>query len=47
VPLKKVLPFVSVPGAVARNGLDSPHLAVRLKPAARQASLFVAEAAHG
>jgi putative DNA modification/repair radical SAM protein len=47
VPLKKVLPFISVPGAVARNGLDSPHLASRLKPVARQTSLFDTEVAHG
>jgi putative DNA modification/repair radical SAM protein len=40
VPLRKVLPFVSVPGAGAGKGLDSQHLAAQLRPAPRQASLF-------
>jgi putative DNA modification/repair radical SAM protein len=40
VPLRKVLPFVSVPGAGAGKGLDSAHLAAQLRPAPQQASLF-------
>lgn len=43
VPLRKLLPFVSVPGATAR-GLDSAQLAARLRPPPRQASLFDAHA---
>jgi putative DNA modification/repair radical SAM protein len=39
VPLRKLLPFVSVPGATAR-GLDSAQLAAQLRPRPRQASLF-------
>ena len=40
VPLRTVLPFVSVPGAGAGKGLDSAQLAARLKPRPQQASLF-------
>ncbi|WP_326537149.1 putative DNA modification/repair radical SAM protein [Pseudorhodoferax sp.] len=43
VPLRKLLPFVSVPGATAR-GLDSAQLAARFSARPRQASLF--EATH-
>ncbi len=39
VPLKTVLPFVSLPGS-ARNGLDDAQLAARLRAAPRQQSLF-------
>ena len=46
VPLKTLLPFISVPGASARSGLDDARLAERLKPAPRQQSLFDAEPAH-
>ncbi|APW36268.1 putative DNA modification/repair radical SAM protein [Rhodoferax koreense] len=46
VPLKTILPFISVPGVGARNGLDDAALAARLKPAPRQASLFDAEPVH-
>ena len=41
VPLRKLLPFVSVPGAAGR-GLDSAQLAAQLRPKPRQASLFEA-----
>ena len=44
VPLRKVLPFVSIPGAGAGRGLDSAHLAARVKPRPQQASLFDAPA---
>ncbi len=41
VPLRKLLPFISVPGAGARHsGLDDAHLAARLRTPPRQASLF-------
>jgi putative DNA modification/repair radical SAM protein len=40
VPLKNVLPFITVPGASARNGLDDENLAARLKPKPRQQSLM-------
>ena len=40
VPLRKLLPFVSVPGAGAGKGLDSAQLAAQLKPRPQQASLF-------
>jgi hypothetical protein len=44
VPLKKVLPFVALPGGVAGGvggrGLDRADLAARLRPAPRQASVF-------
>ncbi|KQP22805.1 putative DNA modification/repair radical SAM protein [Pseudorhodoferax sp. Leaf267] len=40
VPLRTVLPFVSVPGVGAGKGLDSAQLAARLKPRPQQASLF-------
>ncbi|MFT3720714.1 putative DNA modification/repair radical SAM protein [Pseudorhodoferax sp.] len=44
VPLRKLLPFVSVPGARGGRGLDSAHLAAHLgaqrRPVPRQASLF-------
>ena len=49
VPLKKVLPFVTVPGGAGGvggvggaggRGLDRADLAARLRPAPRQASLF-------
>ncbi len=46
VPLKTIMPFISVPGAGARNGLDDTALADRLRPAPRQASLFDAVSAH-
>ena len=45
VPLKTVLPFISVPGAPARNGLDDADLAARLRPPPAQQSLFDAEPA--
>ena len=35
-PLKTVLPFVTVPGAGARNGLDDADLAAQLRPKPRQ-----------
>ena len=35
-PLKTVLPFVTVPGAGARNGLDAADLAAQLRPKPRQ-----------
>ncbi len=44
VPLRKVLPFVSIPGAGAGRGLDSAHLAARVTPRPQQASLFDAPA---
>ena len=40
VPLKNVLPFISVPGAAARNGLDDEHLAARLRSRPEQQSLM-------
>jgi putative DNA modification/repair radical SAM protein len=44
VPLKKVLPFVALPGGAGGSGggrgLDRADLAARLRPAPRQASLF-------
>jgi putative DNA modification/repair radical SAM protein len=40
VPLKTVLPFITVPGAAARSGLDAADLAARLRPRPRQGSLF-------
>ena len=40
VPLKNVLPFIAVPGASARNGLDDANLAARLRAAPRQQSLM-------
>ena len=40
VPLRKLLPFVAVPGTGTRNGLDDAQLAARLRAPARQASLF-------
>ena len=40
VPLKNVLPFITVPGAAAGNGLDAVDLAARLRPKPRQGSLF-------
>jgi len=41
LPLKTVLPFVSLPGAGASgHGLDDAGLAARLRPAPQQASLF-------
>ena len=46
LPLKMLLPFVAVPGAAARNGLDDAGLAARLSPPPRQASLFDPEPAH-
>ena len=42
VPMKNVLPFISVPGSRA-PGLDDEGLAVRLRPAPKQASLFDGE----
>nr|WP_315224611.1 putative DNA modification/repair radical SAM protein [uncultured Albidiferax sp.] len=46
VPLKNVLPFITVPGA-ARNGLDDANLAARLRPQPRQLSLFDPPVGHG
>ncbi|BDT67020.1 hypothetical protein os1_11870 [Comamonadaceae bacterium OS-1] len=46
VPLKNVLPFITVPGA-ARNGLDDANLAARLRPQPRQLSLFDLPVGHG
>jgi predicted DNA-binding helix-hairpin-helix protein len=43
VPLRKLLPFVSVPGAAGR-GLDSAQLTAHLRAKPRQASLFEATA---
>ena len=40
VPLKNVLPFIAVPGAPTRNGLDDANLAARLRAAPRQQSLM-------
>ena len=40
VPLRKLLPFVNVPGAGAGRGLDGAHLAARVQPRPQQASLF-------
>jgi putative DNA modification/repair radical SAM protein len=40
VPLKKVLPFVALPGHGARAPLDAADLRARFVPAARQQSLF-------
>ena len=45
VPLKKVLPFITVPGAAAGNGLDAAGLAARLRPKPLQGSLFDAVSA--
>ncbi len=39
VPLKNVLPFITVPGASARNGLEDAHLAARLRAKPKQQSL--------
>jgi len=47
VPLNKVLPFVTVPGHAARGTLDAADLAARLRPMARQQSLFDAAPANG
>jgi len=43
VPLKNVLPFITVPGAAAGSGLDAADLAARLRPQPRQGSLFDTE----
>ena len=40
VPLKNVLPFITVPGAAARNGLEDEHLAARLRSRPEQQSLM-------
>lgn len=40
VALKKVLPFITVPGAAAGKGLDAAGLAAQLRPQPRQGSLF-------
>ncbi|MDP9046172.1 MAG: putative DNA modification/repair radical SAM protein [Pseudomonadota bacterium] len=40
VPLKNVLPFVTLPGHGARAGLDSSDLGAQLRPAPVQAALF-------
>jgi predicted DNA-binding helix-hairpin-helix protein len=40
VPLKRVLPFISVPGGSGRSSLDSERLAAELKPAPTQLSLI-------
>jgi putative DNA modification/repair radical SAM protein len=41
VPLKKVLPFVALPGGIGgARALDGTDLAARLRPASRQVSLF-------
>jgi putative DNA modification/repair radical SAM protein len=40
VPLGKLLPFISVPGLGARQGLDDAQLAARLRKPPRQAGLF-------
>ena len=40
VPLKKLLPFITVPGATAGHGLDAAGLAARLRPKPLQGSLF-------
>ena len=40
VPLKNVLPFITVPGAAARNGLDDEHLTARLRSRPEQQSLM-------
>jgi putative DNA modification/repair radical SAM protein len=40
LPLKKLLPFVKLPGIGAGHGLDRSDLAARLRPPQRQASLF-------
>ena len=45
VPLKNVLPFVTVPGAAAGHRLDAADLAARLRPKPRQGSLFDAATA--
>jgi putative DNA modification/repair radical SAM protein len=42
VPLKNVLPFVTLPGHGTRGALDAADLAARLRPAPRQQSLFEA-----
>ena len=46
VPLKNVLPFITVPGA-ARSGLDDANLAARLRPQPVQRSLFDTPLPHG
>ena len=40
VPLKNVLPFITVPGAAARNGLDDTNLAARLRRPRQQSLMF-------
>ena len=45
VPLAKLLPFISVPGASAKSGLDDAGLADRLRPLQVQRSLFDGPAA--
>jgi predicted DNA-binding helix-hairpin-helix protein len=40
VPLKNVLPFVTLPGHGAGPALDAADLAARLRPVPRQQSLF-------
>ncbi len=47
VPLKNVLPFVSVPGAAGRTRLDAIDLAARLRPAPPPASLVDAPGGGG
>ncbi len=46
VPLKKLLPFVTVPGVGTRTGLDDAGLAARLRPPPQQRGLFDAAAVH-
>ena len=45
VPLKNVLPFITVPGAATGHRLDAADLAARLRPKPRQGSLFDAATA--
>jgi predicted DNA-binding helix-hairpin-helix protein len=40
VPLRQVLPFVTLPGHGAAHGLDAADLAARLRPKPQQQSLF-------
>ncbi len=47
VPLKNVLPFVTLPGHAARGALDAADLAARLRPVPRQQSLFDAPTGDG
>ena len=47
VPLKTVWPFVTLPGAAPRAGLDAADLAARLQPAPQQRALFDAPAPGG